>query len=113
MARTREHKGMLVTISQAKKGKKPFRLFNSWLEDDEFLNLAKAGLSNQLRGVGLFRIQEKLKRVKELTKEWAKARGYFDKQYSSFRPRSWSWNPPQPPYPSRPTALKREIRSEQ
>lgn len=30
---TSDHKGMIVAFSQVEKGKKPFRLFNSWLDD--------------------------------------------------------------------------------
>lgn len=75
-----DFKGMIATFSQVEKGKKPFRLVNSWLEDLEFIALVKSGLSKQIRGTELFKIQEKLKLVKNLLKEWAKAKGSFDKQ---------------------------------
>lgn len=36
-----DHKGMLVKISQVEKGRQPFRVFNSWLEDPEIIAIAK------------------------------------------------------------------------
>lgn len=55
---TSDHKGImdLVTFSQAEKGRKPFRLFNSWPEDPKFLSILRAGLSKQIRGAGLFKV---------------------------------------------------------
>lgn len=82
---TSDHKMMMVTISQVEKGRKPFRLFNSWLEDPEFINMAKQGLSKKIRGTGLFKIQEKLKVFKALTKEWLGTKGNFDKQVTTAR----------------------------
>lgn len=64
-------------------GRQPFRLFNSWLEDPEFIAIAKVGLSKQIRGTGLFKIQGKLKAVKALIKEWSQKMGTFDKQILS------------------------------
>lgn len=43
-----DHNGMLVTISQTERGRKSFRLFNSRLEDPDFLTIARSGLSNKV-----------------------------------------------------------------
>lgn len=62
-------------MSQVEKGNIPFRLYNSWLDNPDFIFLARTGLSKQIKVVGLFKVQEKLKMVKALAKEWAKAKG--------------------------------------
>lgn len=80
---TNDYKGMIVTFSQVEKSNKPFRLFNNWLEDPEYMALARTGLSTQVQGTGLYKIQKKLKEVKTLTKQWLANKEGFQRQLSS------------------------------
>lgn len=68
---TSDHKAMVITFSQAEKGTKPLRIFNFWLEDPTYVDLVRRGFSINIRGTGLFKLQQKLKEVKALSKEWA------------------------------------------
>lgn len=49
------------------------------------MDLAKTGLTTSICGNGLFRLQEKLKRVKTLAKSWSKALGNSSKQVDEAR----------------------------
>lgn len=44
----RDHKVVVITISQTEKGSKSSRLYNTWLEDPTFLELARVGLTKRL-----------------------------------------------------------------
>lgn len=68
---------MIVTISQVEKVTKPFWLFNSCSEDPTYVELVKTGLSKQVRGTSLFKLQHKLKQVKTLSKQWAMEKGNY------------------------------------
>lgn len=57
---------MIVTFSQLEKEAKPFRLYNSWLENQTFMDLARSLLSKNIRGTELFKLQQKLKEVESL-----------------------------------------------
>lgn len=46
-------------------------VYNSWLQDPEFLDLSRKVINKTVTGTGLFKPQKKLKGVKTLSKEWA------------------------------------------
>lgn len=60
----KDNKGIAITLFQAERGAKPFRIYNSWLEDPQFIEIAKTGHSKQTNGNGLFRPHYKLKQEK-------------------------------------------------
>lgn len=73
---------MVITISQAEKGSKPFRLYNTGLEDPDFQELAGTGFSKPIRGIQLIKLQKKLK---SLSKQWAVEMGNSTKQVALAR----------------------------
>lgn len=64
-----DHKAMTIILPQAERGAKEFRIYNSWLEDSQFIELTKTWHSKQTGGNGLFRLQYKLTQVKIRVKE--------------------------------------------
>lgn len=74
-----DHKAMIIILSQVEKGAKPFRLYNSWLEDETFCEIVKEGLRKNTRGTGLFRLQHRLKEAKIRIKQWAATKGHSAK----------------------------------
>lgn len=67
---------MVITISQAEKGSKSFQIYDSWLEDLNFLELAM---------VGLIKLQQKLKEVKVLSKKLVAVKASSIKQIAQAR----------------------------
>lgn len=55
-------------------------MYDSWLSNPEFIELAKSGIATTIVGNGLFRLKEKLKKVKVLAKAWSKGLGNSSKQ---------------------------------
>lgn len=47
---TSDHKAMIIVFSQAEKWTKPSRLYNSWLEEETFLEAIKEELAKNTRG---------------------------------------------------------------
>lgn len=62
---------VIIILSQAEKGTKPFRLYNSWLEEESFSEIVREGLGKTTRGTGLFRLNYSLKETKTRIKQWA------------------------------------------
>lgn len=56
--------------SHRMKSSEPYRIYNSWSEDQEFIELAKRGLNKIVTGNALLRLRRKLKEVKIMAKEW-------------------------------------------
>lgn len=52
-----DHAAMLVSLTQTEKVAKPFRLFDSWMKEQEFLTVARTGLAKLVCGNGLFCLQ--------------------------------------------------------
>lgn len=80
--------GMIVTFTQTEKGRKPFRLFNSWLDDPEFVDMARTGLSTQSRGTDLFKLQSKLKAVRALQRNGPNQKAIFKNRFHLLR-KNW------------------------
>lgn len=54
-------------------------MYDSWLTNPEFIELAKSGIDTPIIRNGIFRLRKKLKKVKVLAKAWSKELGNSSK----------------------------------
>lgn len=76
---------MIISFFTPERSTKSFRIYDSWLSNEDFISLAKEGINTPLCGNGLFRPQQKLKRIKALAKIWSAKLGNSAKQVEQAR----------------------------
>lgn len=75
-----DHATMIISFSSIEKGGTFQINYDSWLSNPKFIELAKEGIVILVCGNGLFRLQQKLRRVKSLIKAWFYELGNSSKQ---------------------------------
>ena len=63
-----DHCPGIVSVHQGCGGKKPFRFFNMWVQGDGFMEEVKRRWEGVVRGCKMFKVIQKLKRLKEALK---------------------------------------------
>ncbi|KAJ9560860.1 hypothetical protein OSB04_006020 [Centaurea solstitialis] len=68
-----DHCPIMLKSGEVDYGPKPFKLFDHWLENEEFQNLVKVSwTSKEVAGTGDVVLKEKLKYLKHVIKSWTK-----------------------------------------
>lgn len=75
----------MLMITQAKKGSKPFKLYNTWSDDSSFFEIASTCLSNNFSGTSLLKLNQNLRVVKSLAKQWVAVKRNSTKQAEKAR----------------------------
>lgn len=82
---TSDHSAQIIRLRELEGSKRQFRIFNSWLNRDDVIDMVREAWSPEITGNPLFRVISKLKRVKLSIKRWALNQGDPRKRTQGFR----------------------------
>ena len=67
-----DHSPMIVTVSESKSKGKPFKFFDFWVENDEFISTVEKVWNKDVVGSPMYRVCKKLKNLKPALKDMNK-----------------------------------------